>query len=90
MLRFAQIVTGCLILHGISVIYVHPSGIIRSVSPGFLKYLCSNDSPLKDEVVLGAYNLLRNRVRVRRAYEQKVGPTQPEGRSGTGKYCDGA
>jgi hypothetical protein len=35
-------------------------------------------------------NLPSNRVRVRRVYQQKVGPTQPEGRSGTGKYCDGA
>ena len=86
MLRFAQIVTDCLILHGISVIYVHLHVITRSVSLGFWR---SND---KHEVLYKKrrYNLQCNRVRVRRVYEQKVGPTQPEGRSGTGKYCDGA
>jgi hypothetical protein len=50
------------------------------------------DGPLKTRSARqkACYILPRNRVRVRTVYEQKVGPTQPEGRSGTGKYCDGA
>ena len=52
MLRFAQIATSFLILHGICVIYVHLHGIIRGVSLGFWR---SNDKirspiPKKDEM----------------------------------------